>query len=82
MKRRTNGRYAVVALVDIALQSEVGAKGGSSGTRAQSLFNRLCESLSAQVCVYLHRVPLAEVIQNTMMPCPAIPDFFQPEDAR
>ena len=37
-----------------ALSKGAGVSGASSGTRAQSLSNRLWESLSAQVFVYLH----------------------------
>ena len=64
-----------------ALRTGAGAKGGASGTHAQSLSNRLWESLSAQVYVFLHRTTLADVIANGLTPCPAIPEFFEYEDA-
>ncbi|MES2667831.1 MAG: Rrf2 family transcriptional regulator, partial [Pseudomonadota bacterium] len=44
---------AVEESVD-AMHSGAGASGGVSGTRAQSLTNRLWESLSANVYVFLH----------------------------
>ena len=46
---------AVEETVD-ALHTGAGATGGVSGTRAQSLTNRLWESLSANVYVFLHQV--------------------------
>ncbi len=132
MKLSTKGRYAMVALVDIALQpagsvvtlSEVsrrqdislpyleqlfvklrradrpaseirvadvlaavdetvdamhkgaGASGGASGSRAQSLSNRLWEGLSAHVYVFLHQTRLSDVAGNTLAPCPAVPHLF------
>ncbi len=50
-----------------------GASGGHSGSRAQSLTNRLWQSFSAQVYVFLHQTRLSDVIHNEMMPCPAVP---------
>ncbi|MFZ8941428.1 MAG: Rrf2 family transcriptional regulator, partial [Gemmobacter sp.] len=41
-----------------ALEAGAGASGGVSGTRAQSMTNRLWESLSAQVYVFLHQIRL------------------------
>lgn len=75
---------AVLAAVDEsvnALRTGAGTKGGSSGTRAQSLSNRLWESLSAHVYVFLHRTTLADVIDNDLVPCPAVPAIFEVEDA-
>ncbi|MBC7677009.1 MAG: Rrf2 family transcriptional regulator, partial [Rhodoferax sp.] len=57
-----------------------GASGGVSGTREQSLTNRLWESLSANVYVFLHQVRLSDVIQNDMVPCPAVPSLFRVVD--
>ncbi|HCC96380.1 MAG TPA: Rrf2 family transcriptional regulator, partial [Rhodobacteraceae bacterium] len=53
-----------------------GATGGLSGSRAQSLTNRLWEGLSAHVYVFLHQTRLSDVIENDLMPCPAIPSFL------
>lgn len=59
-----------------ALHTGAGATGGISGSRAQSLTNRLWEGLSAHVYVFLHQVTLAEVIGNGLKPCPAVPALF------
>ena len=50
--------------------------GGSSGSRAQSLTNRLWEGLSAHVYVFLHQTRLSDVISNELAPCPAVPNLF------
>jgi len=60
-----------------ALSKGAGVSGASSGTRAQSLSNRLWESLSAQVFVYLHATRLSDLIENQIAPCPAVPSLFQ-----
>ena len=60
-----------------ALQTGAGASGGFSGSRAQSLSNRLWEGLSAHVYVFLHQVRLSDVVDNTLTPCPALPNLFQ-----
>ncbi len=59
-----------------ALETGAGVSGGSSGTKAQSLSNRLWEGLSAQVYVYLHGIRLSDVISNDLVPCPAVPDLL------
>jgi Rrf2 family transcriptional regulator, iron-sulfur cluster assembly transcription factor len=48
-------------------------RGAVSGTRAQSVTNRLWEGLSAHVYVYLHQTRLSDVVGNTLAPCPAVP---------
>ncbi|MFN3825225.1 MAG: Rrf2 family transcriptional regulator [Pseudorhodobacter sp.] len=63
-----------------ALHSGAGASGGVSGTRAQSLSNRLWEGLSAHVYVFLHQTKLSDVIGNGMKPCPAVPALFRVVD--
>lgn len=60
-----------------ALHTGAGATGGVSGSRAQSMTNRLWEGLSAQVYVFLHQTRLSDVIQNELTPCPAVPALFQ-----
>ncbi|MDB4840964.1 Rrf2 family transcriptional regulator [Planktomarina sp.] len=70
---------AVDETVD-ALQTGAGASGGVSGSRAQSVANRLWEGLSAQVYVYLHQTRLSDVIANTLSPCPAVPNLFEMVD--
>ena len=69
----------VLAAVDEsvdALSKGAGASGALSGSRAQSLTNRLWEGLSAHVYVYLHQARLSDVIGNGLAPCPAVPSLF------
>ena len=70
---------AVEETVD-ALHTGAGASGGVSGTRAQSMTNRLWEGVSAHVYVFLHQTRLSDVISNQMKPCPAVPALFQVVD--
>ena len=63
-----------------ALHVGAGASGGVSGSRAQSLANRLWESLSAQVFVFLHQTTLEDVVKNGLKPCPAVPSLFSVVD--
>jgi len=63
-----------------ALHSGAGASGGVSGSRAQSLSNRLWEGLSAHVYVFLHQTRLSDVVHNEMRPCPAVPALFRVVD--
>tara|TARA_R110002072_G_scaffold291702_2_gene459965 strand:+ start:120 stop:584 length:465 start_codon:yes stop_codon:yes gene_type:complete len=60
-----------------ALETGAGASGGVSGSQAQSMTNRLWESLSAQVYVFLHQTTLADIADNGLKPCPAVPDLFR-----
>ncbi|WP_417722984.1 Rrf2 family transcriptional regulator [Salipiger sp.] len=69
----------VLAAVDEnvdAMHKGAGASGAASGSRAQSLTNRLWQSLSAHVYVYLHQAKLSDVIENGLAPCPAVPSLF------
>jgi len=66
---------AVDETVD-AMHKGAGASGGESGSRAQSLTNRLWESLSAHVYVFLHQTRLSDVVANELAPCPAVPSLF------
>ncbi|HRO14546.1 MAG TPA: Rrf2 family transcriptional regulator [Paracoccus sp. (in: a-proteobacteria)] len=63
-----------------ALHVGAGASGGQSGTRAQSLSNRLWEGLSAHVYVFLHNTTLADVARNALLPCPALPALLSVVD--
>ncbi len=56
-----------------AMHVGAGASGAKSGTAAQSLANRLWQSLSAHVYVFLHNATLADVARNGLLPCPAVP---------
>ena len=60
-----------------ALHTGAGASGGLSGSRAQSLTNRLWEGFSAHVYVFLHQTRLADVVKNDLTPCPAVPNLFE-----
>lgn len=70
---------AVDETVD-ALHTGAAASGGLSGSRAQSLTNRLWEGLSAHVYVFLHQTRLSDVVANEMTPCPAVPNLFEMVD--
>ena len=70
---------AVDETVD-AMRTGAGASGGVSGSRAQSLTNRLWEGLSAHVYVFLHQTRLSDVISNELAPCPAVPALFEVVD--
>jgi Rrf2 family iron-sulfur cluster assembly transcriptional regulator len=59
-----------------ALHKGAGASGGLSGSRAQSVTNRLWEGLSAHVYVFLHQARLSDVVCNGLAPCPAVPNLF------
>ena len=59
-----------------ALHIGAGASGGISGSRAQTLSNRLWEGLSAHVYVFLHNHTLADVAKNQLLPCPALPKIL------
>lgn len=69
----------VLAAVDEsvdAMHKGAGASGALSGSKAQSVTNRLWQSLSAHVYVFLHQARLSDVISNGLAPCPAVPDLF------
>ena len=66
---------AVDETVD-AMHKGAGVSGGQSGSRAQSLTNRLWEGLSAHVYVFLHQTRLSDVVANELAPCPAVPSLF------
>lgn len=73
----------VLAAVDetvSALHVGAGASGAVSGSLAQSLSNRLWQSLSAHVYVFLHNTTLADVARNQLLPCPAVPALLSVVD--
>ncbi len=70
---------AVDETVD-ALHKGAGASGAASGSKAQSMTNRLWEGLSAHVYVYLHQTRLSDVVENSLAPCPAVPNLFDVVD--
>ena len=63
-----------------AMHKGAGASGASSGSRAQSMTNRLWEGLSAHVYVFLHQTRLSDVVKNELTPCPAVPNLFEVVD--
>lgn len=63
-----------------AMHKGAGASGAMSGSKAQSLSNRLWEGLSAHVYVFLHQTRLSDVVSNALTPCPAVPTLFQVVD--
>jgi Rrf2 family transcriptional regulator, iron-sulfur cluster assembly transcription factor len=70
----------ILAAVDetvSAMHKGAGASGGTSGSRAQSMTNRLWEGLSAHVYVFLHQTTLGDVVRNELAPCPAVPNLFE-----
>ena len=72
--------FAAVDETVSALHTGAGASGGVSGSRAQSMTNRLWESLSAHVYVFLHQTRLSDVVKNGLTPCPAVPTLFEVVD--
>ena len=63
-----------------AMHTGAGASGAVSGSKAQSLTNRLWEGLSAHVYVFLHQTRLSDVISNELAPCPAVPQLLEVVD--
>ncbi len=63
-----------------AMHKGAGASGALSGSKAQSMTNRLWEGLSAHVYVFLHQTRLSDVAQNALAPCPAVPNLFEVVD--
>ncbi len=63
-----------------AMHTGAGASGAVSGSRAQSMTNRLWEGLSAHVYVFLHQTRLSDVVGNELAPCPAVPNLFEVVD--
>ena len=63
-----------------AMEPGGGASGAVSGSRAQSLSNRLWEGLSAHVYVFLHQPSLRDVAANGLIPCPAVPAILDVVD--
>jgi Rrf2 family iron-sulfur cluster assembly transcriptional regulator len=60
-----------------AMHKGAGAHGALSGSKAQSLTNRLWEGFSAHVYVFLHQTRLSDVVSNQLVPCPAVPSLFE-----
>jgi Rrf2 family transcriptional regulator, iron-sulfur cluster assembly transcription factor len=63
-----------------ALSRGAGAHGATGGTEAQKQTDRLWESLSAHVYVFLHQTRLCDIVEGSLAPCPAVPAFIQMVD--
>ncbi|MEL7463673.1 MAG: Rrf2 family transcriptional regulator [Pseudomonadota bacterium] len=48
---------------------------GCGGSKAGCLTHNLWEQLSAHVYVFLNQTSIADVVEDKMIPCPAVPDF-------
>jgi Rrf2 family iron-sulfur cluster assembly transcriptional regulator len=59
-----------------AMHKGASVSGGLSGSKAQSLTNRLWEGFSAHVYVFLHQTRLSDVVNNELAPCPAVPSLL------
>jgi Rrf2 family iron-sulfur cluster assembly transcriptional regulator len=58
-----------------AMSRGAGASGGDQDTDAQQLTDKLWESLSAHVYVFLHQTRLSDITGDELAPCPAVPAF-------
>ncbi|QIE41864.1 Fe-S cluster assembly transcriptional regulator IscR [Meridianimarinicoccus aquatilis] len=59
-----------------AMHKGASVSGGASGSKAQSLTNRLWEGFSAHVYVFLHQTRLSDIVENELAPCPAVPSLL------
>lgn len=83
---------AAIRIIDImdavdetvsAVRCEHGVESGCGGSRAACLTHDLWERLSSHVHVFLSQTTIADVIGNTLAPCPAAPSLWPlPEEAR
>ena len=68
----------VMSAVDERLNA-LGCEGepgqGCGGSKAGCLTHNLWEQLSAHVYVFLNQTTIADVVEDKMVPCPAVPDF-------
>lgn len=71
---------AVDESLEVMMLGSQAASGAHSGTKAQSLTNRLWEGLAAQVYVFLHQASLADIVRNRLAPCPAVPNLLRVVD--
>jgi Rrf2 family iron-sulfur cluster assembly transcriptional regulator len=66
-----------------AVRCEHGVENGCGGSRASCLTHDLWERLSSHVHVFLSQTTIADVVGNTLAPCPAAPSLWPlPEEAR
>ena len=63
-----------------AMQRGGGASGGDIGSKEEVLAEKLWEQLSAHIYVFLHQSRLSDLIDNQIVPCPAVPAFVEMVD--
>ena len=63
-----------------AMHKGAGASGAASGSRAQSMTNRLWVGQSAHVYVFFHQARSSYDFGNELAPCPALPAFSEVVD--
>jgi len=63
-----------------ALRCEDGVESGCGGSRARCLTHNLWERLSSHIHVFLSQTTLADVVGDSLTPCPAAPSLW-PEPA-
>ena len=67
----------IMAAVDERLNALAEKDGeGGQGTEEARLTQALWEQLSAHVHVFLNQTTIADVIEDRLVPCPAVPDFI------
>lgn len=59
-----------------ALRCEDGVEQGCGGSRAKCLTHNLWERLSSHVHVFLSQTTIADVVGDSLTPCPAAPNLF------
>lgn len=59
-----------------ALRCEDGVEPGCAGSRARCLTHNLWERLSSHVHVFLSQTTLADVVGDSLTPCPAAPSLW------
>ncbi|MEM7239237.1 MAG: Rrf2 family transcriptional regulator [Pseudomonadota bacterium] len=60
-----------------AMGTDLDPSQGRAASPEASLTHALWEQLSAHVHVFLSQTTIADVIQDRMVPCPAVPDFTE-----
>ena len=60
-----------------ATQRGAGASGGGGGTPEQEMTDKLWEQLSAHVYVFLHQTRLSDILEDHLVPCPAVPAIVE-----
>jgi Rrf2 family iron-sulfur cluster assembly transcriptional regulator len=64
-----------------ALRCEDGVESGCAGSRAKCLTHNLWERLSSHVHVFLSQTTIADVVGDSLTPCPAAPSLWPEREA-